>query len=197
MTYNPNIPQPTDVLANSQGDILTNFTQLNTVYSLDNVPFADAVVADRGKHKKCTYQAQGADQATSATEVVIYCKNGGGVSNIHLPYVRFQNNGALTKATGFPFSPICAGVLQYGAGLVVNPIGTSFFNVASAVRTVNNGAPIVITFGLQAPDANYVVVPQFIGNSNIFVQSQTAASFTLTGSMGNFSIINFIVWSTS
>jgi hypothetical protein len=36
MSYNPNIPQPTDNISVSQGQILTNFTQLNQVFTFNS-----------------------------------------------------------------------------------------------------------------------------------------------------------------
>lgn len=42
MTYLPNIPQPTDNLSVSQGNIQGNFAQSNTLFSIDHLPFTDA-----------------------------------------------------------------------------------------------------------------------------------------------------------
>lgn len=43
MTYNPNIPQGTDNISVSQGQILTNFTLLNSYYGRDHYAFTDGV----------------------------------------------------------------------------------------------------------------------------------------------------------
>jgi hypothetical protein len=51
--YNPNIPQPTDFLSNSQQDMLNNFSQANTTMGVDHYSFDDAT-ANNGKHNKVT-----------------------------------------------------------------------------------------------------------------------------------------------
>jgi hypothetical protein len=50
MTYNPIIPQPGDIPSQSQGQILTNFAQLNTIFANNHVAFNHAVVGARGMH---------------------------------------------------------------------------------------------------------------------------------------------------
>lgn len=50
MVYIPNIPQPTDTLAQSQPQILGNFTALNTQFGVDHVAFTGAT--NNGMHNK-------------------------------------------------------------------------------------------------------------------------------------------------
>lgn len=57
MAYNANIPQATDLLSTSQGQILGNFTQLNTAWLINHVDFN---AGDAGKHKWVTFPQQGA-----------------------------------------------------------------------------------------------------------------------------------------
>lgn len=49
MTYDPNIPLPTDFLSDSQGDIRNNFTAANNSFGRNHTNFS--VVTDPGKHK--------------------------------------------------------------------------------------------------------------------------------------------------
>ena len=49
MTYNPNIPQATDRPSVSQGQILTNFLQIEDVFGQNHVEFDDVVVNNRGR----------------------------------------------------------------------------------------------------------------------------------------------------
>jgi len=51
MTFNPAIPQPGDFLADSQQDILDNFSTSNTSFGKDHYPFDD-LTANNGLHKK-------------------------------------------------------------------------------------------------------------------------------------------------
>lgn len=49
--YNPNIPQPSDDLSDSQGQILQNFQVANSSFGIDHYPFADQSV-NQGKHNQ-------------------------------------------------------------------------------------------------------------------------------------------------
>jgi hypothetical protein len=52
MTYNPIIPQATDNLSTSQGQMLTNFGQLNSQFGVDHFPFNDGGVNGTGFHQQ-------------------------------------------------------------------------------------------------------------------------------------------------
>jgi len=72
MPYNANIPQPTDLLSNSQGDIRNNFSQANTSFGIDHLPFTDAS-ANLGYHKDI-HQVPQADPAPIAGINQLYSK---------------------------------------------------------------------------------------------------------------------------
>lgn len=93
MTYNPSIPQATDNLSTSQGQILNNFTQLNTVFSVDHFAFDDVTSTLRGKHRQCTFESLGADPTTLANEVALYNKS-------NELYIRQQSNATAFKLIG-------------------------------------------------------------------------------------------------
>lgn len=48
MVFNPNIPRPTDLLSNSQGDLLANNGALNSTFSRNHIPLN--VATNNGKH---------------------------------------------------------------------------------------------------------------------------------------------------
>lgn len=50
MSFNPNIPQSTDDLSDSQGDLLQNNLALDASFGRDHLPFSN-LTADNGKHK--------------------------------------------------------------------------------------------------------------------------------------------------
>lgn len=50
MTFNVNIPQPNDLLSNSQGQIKDNFSSSNISFGVNHYPFNDGT-ANNGKHK--------------------------------------------------------------------------------------------------------------------------------------------------
>lgn len=53
MVFNPNIPQSTDFLSNSQSDLLTNNSQLDIVFGVDHYKYSD-VSGNKGKHNYVT-----------------------------------------------------------------------------------------------------------------------------------------------
>lgn len=68
MPFKPNIPQPNDVLSDSQGDLLTNNQDLNTSFSVDHYAFDD-VTANNGKHNQLTTPIiSGGTQPTTASD---------------------------------------------------------------------------------------------------------------------------------
>ena len=87
MTYNPSIPQSTDIPSQSQSQLLTNFTQLNTVFSTNHVAFNNATVANRGKHNDVSLLQQAIEPAAVANEGQLYTK---GVAGVPAPTYRIQ-----------------------------------------------------------------------------------------------------------
>lgn len=69
MSYNANIPQPTDTPAASQPQLLANFQGINTLINVNHVAFDDP---DQGKHKWVSFPNQGSNPSTTATEVALF-----------------------------------------------------------------------------------------------------------------------------
>ena len=82
MTYSPNIPQAADIPSQSQSQILTNFQQLNTIFSRDHFAFDDATSNLRGHHQFVQLTRQAADPVVSISPGgCIYGKQAGGGTN--------------------------------------------------------------------------------------------------------------------
>lgn len=101
MTYNPEIPKAKDVLADSQGDLLINFGQLNTVYGTSGDHVAFNAAAGAGKHKKVTFLSQGSDVSTDSpstreNEMAIYALEDGTDTEL---YIRPESNGTPQQMT--------------------------------------------------------------------------------------------------
>lgn len=93
MVYIPTIPQPGDSPATqSQAQILENFTQLNTQFSVDHVALNAG--ANNGKHIKTTFIDQAADPVVAANEIDLYSKSLAGVSTL---YLRKESNGTVIQ----------------------------------------------------------------------------------------------------
>ncbi|HDY87393.1 MAG TPA: hypothetical protein ENH82_04660 [bacterium] len=138
MTYNPNIPKATDLISESQGQILDNFTQLNDVFGKDHVKYDDATVADRGRHKQSTYQQLSADPGTLTNENALYTKDdGSGNTRLFLQQegpgstvIQLSGTDPTIADNGFTFLP---GNLLLQWGNVDAPSGLSgFFNFPTA-----------------------------------------------------------------
>ena len=95
MTFNPDIPKPNDDLAVSQGDLLTNFGQLNTQFAVNHVPFNDSG-SDKGKHKWVSFVEQADDPESLANEYLAYSKDDSGDTEL---YLRPESNGTVFQAT--------------------------------------------------------------------------------------------------
>lgn len=85
MTYKPNIPLSTDKIRVSQGDLNTNFGQLDTVFDIDHVKYSDGT-ADKGKHKQVTIYNVSAPGAQTDPQSVLYSAAGTGSTNAQLHY---------------------------------------------------------------------------------------------------------------
>jgi len=71
LTYLPGIPNAGDRPSQSQGQLLTNFTALNTVFGVDHLAF-NAV--DGGEHTQVTFNNIIADPGLAAPKASLYTK---------------------------------------------------------------------------------------------------------------------------
>jgi hypothetical protein len=75
MAYQPNIPQPGQDPSVSQGDLLNNFTAINTIFGINHYEFNE-VVGTQGKHKFVTYVDQLAiDPVVAGTDWATFVKD--------------------------------------------------------------------------------------------------------------------------
>jgi len=139
MTYNNAIPQPTDLISVSQGDLLTNFSQLYTVLAQDHIELDDGTVANRGKHKQVTLPELGAGPATAASEMAIYTKDVGGTTRLFYrppsSGTEVQMTGPLTQATNGTCLIVGGVKLVWGKGTVPsggNNVAVTFVSAFSA-----------------------------------------------------------------
>lgn len=91
MAYNSNIPLPTDLISQSQPQLLANFQAINTLLDVNHYTFNSAGATD-GKHKYVSMPEQLADPATAVNELAIYSKEGA-ISTVAELFLRRENNG--------------------------------------------------------------------------------------------------------
>lgn len=153
MSYNPNIPNPSDLLSNSQSQIKANFGQANTLFGKDHFPF-DIGTAAAGTHKKSTYTDTVAPGFAGGNACEYSQKLGGDSwpvwQNTAGPTVMLSSN-TNNSANGFCSLP--GGMLiQWGqvilpgtSGLVTFPkaflIGTFPLNVQLTLQRTSAGNP--------------------------------------------------------
>ena len=128
MTFNPNIPQAANIISQSQGQILTNFNQANTIFDVDHITFDAAVVANRGKHDQSTYVELAVDPATALNEVAVYSKNTGTQPEV---FYRPELNGTPQRMTGGGITAAAYVSLNGATGAM---IAGSNFNVTSTLK---------------------------------------------------------------
>lgn len=164
MAYKPGIPQPTDDMgATSQGEILENFTQLDSQFGTNHVAFSAA--ADNGKHSHVTFiRLDPTDSATDAAltpgedEAIIYAAESD--SDTELYFRQFGLAGQQFTKGGSVFVgavPAAAANFTVFGGIgacVVN----SEYNLGGAgaiSQTHASNAEFTATFDAALPDANY------------------------------------------
>lgn len=97
MPYLQNIPQPTDQLDDSQGDILGNFQEIYNLVGVNHVQFGAA--AGQGKHTQVTLPENAAPTNTAAAEANIYSQLSTLTNNTELFWQR-EGNGTRIEWTG-------------------------------------------------------------------------------------------------
>lgn len=124
MSYNPNIPQATDDLSDSQGDILQNFLALDTSFGRDHLPFSN-LTADNGKHKFVEIVSAGLPAPAPGLSVgsgTIYTKSVGGPLESQLFYSPDASGAEFQLTTARSASISQFGVMNPYGGAIVLPI---------------------------------------------------------------------------
>jgi hypothetical protein len=158
VTYNPNIPAPTDQPSASQGQFLTNFGQLNTLFNFDHVAWNDATVANRGLHRKVAFIQAVADPIFAFPITQLYTKTStNAVVNQRFNdlYYYEKNTAGTTNVLRLTGGGITASSYVRFNGITAALISTTPYNITSVVRT-GVGA-YIITFTRQFVDGTYTV----------------------------------------
>lgn len=165
--YNPAIPQATDLISNSQPQILGNFGELNTQFGVDHVAFNTGSANGDGTHKQITF-----DNAPSAPNPT------GTISNIYPQLVSaiqqlfFKNATQVWQLTGLPLVTGTSGATGWGVrtpwGITIN-FGQPSFSGSSS--------PIV----WQIPFTTTVFTVVTTINSNVPTNNATVSGSSTTG----------------
>lgn len=173
-SYNPNIPQPSDFLSDSQQDILDNFIQSNVSFGVNHYNFSDGS-ANNGKHNKVTTPliVGSAHPATAANEPIFYAMQDTANLGV-LQYSRGGNNAQPTPLT----------TLQSSSSPIILPNSTSvnildFSGISSAVfnvylSNIDSSNPDVVFYTCwfrNAPEFNLGFVFRSSGSAALRITS--------------------------
>lgn len=155
MSYNPNIPQLTDKILQSQPQLKANYQAINTTFSDNHISPTNSTNTV-GMHSLLTMRPQGADPVTGANQVALYNKLVTGIPEL---FFRPQNNAMPIQMT-FPsigvgtIAPYPADQYTFMAGpfIVYGGLITNATN--GQVKTLTPGTTLLYV-GLTT--TNYVV----------------------------------------
>jgi hypothetical protein len=150
MAYNPNIPQSTDIIANSQSDILNNFQALNNVFGVNHLTFE---APGQGKHAFLQMPEYSGSVSTAIDEAGLYAAIGASSAQTELVFRR-ENNGAtiaftecLAGATGWTRLP--SGILAKWGNASAQGLQTITFNAQAPFMNV-----FVVLIGQQTSNGS-------------------------------------------
>lgn len=165
MTFNPNIPQPNDLISDSQAQLQTNFSQSNSIFNFDHVTFDDATSVNRGKHRHSTYVEQLVDPTTLANEMAVYSKDVSGFSRL---FYRNESNGSVIPFTGFDPTVATNGRVFLAGGIILmwgnfNPVINAGGFFAFPTPFPNN----IFTAVLQAGSTGFTLATSALSTTGI------------------------------
>lgn len=169
MTYQPNIPQSTDLISVSQNDLLNNFQSINTSWNVNHVDFN---LAGAGKHNFVEYVNQAGDPAGAASEFTLFSKvSGGGQSEI---FYKRNSEATAYQLTGTNPSGAASGYTFLPGAMLMQ---WSFLTGASK----NDGAAIVfpVAFGATPWSLQLTASRNGISVNVLNATSVTNTGFTL------------------
>lgn len=145
-TYDPNSPQPLDALADSQVDMLANFTKMAEVFSNNHIALDSSTTADRGKHTYVELVQKVKTPQNSTTNVALYSKEGTDIEsqlfylpknpNSEIQLTNYQNYSVSTDDSRlFTFLP--GGYIIYFGFFTMTSEGPFQFELKPRCKTID------------------------------------------------------------
>lgn len=174
MVYNAAIPQSNNNISVSQGNILENFSQLNTIFAKDHYTWDDNTAANRGWQKQVTFPsaiAAGAPGASGIIHTVLGTAFSQKFNGIQVPFFSnsagdFPMMGDPIKGAGNDFSFKIGGII-FNCGF--NSVG------ATSSTTVTFNTPVTNVIYAAVSPYNAVPAP----NDYLIITSPTNTDLTL------------------
>lgn len=146
-TYDPNIPQPLDALADSQVDLLSNFIKMSEVFANNHIPLESATTADRGKHGEIELVQRVNTPLNSTTNLSLYTKEGTDIEsqlyylpkdpNSEIQITNYQNyDVSMDDSRIFTFLP--GGFIIYFGFFTMTSAGPFQFELKPRCKTIDS-----------------------------------------------------------
>lgn len=184
MSYNPNIPNPNDIPAQSQPQLLANFQAINTLINVNHVSFDDP---DQGKHKWVSLPDQIADPVTTATEVAVYGFTSTETSRTELAFRRPSNGTVIlmteTNGTNNGWTMLPSGILmKWGT---TNATGATTINANSFGKAFTTLYTVQLTNQTTTSSSDTYVMGGVIAGTdfNIYVGNRTTPGTDATANV--------------
>ena len=186
MAYNSNIPQPSNKLRNSQGDLLANFQAIKTLIDVNHIDFADST--NQGKHNFVTLPV-----TTSSPSAPTFLSTEEGLYNLLFTttnnneiFAHIQQTLSGTRNQEIPFT---ASSLSRSAPV---PAAT---NTAQSVGWTYLPSGMLLKWGLASGTGN-VVVDTHVANQPdftaiLFGQATLTGVWTVSPTFTNASVIYY------
>lgn len=168
MTYSTTIPGPNDDPSDSQGQLLTNFSQLNTQFTVDHINLTSAT--DNGEHRKITLNnVIGAHAAPVDPKSLIFSDAVAAISELF-----FENANGQEQLTNLTITS--TGTRRH----IVTPwgihfdFGTAPANTNGTAITFQTAFPNNVFMLVQGVQANVAAAPRTVTYSVLAVTGFTA-----------------------
>lgn len=139
MTYNNAIPNPNDIVLQSQVELLDNFQEIFKAFNVNHIPMNQE---NEGKHSLITLERQGGAPATAADECALYTLLG--TDSQSQLFYRPDSNGVQIQmsyqdvvTTGLKQRSFMAGPFIFFLGRVDNlNVGSNLISLSPSVTTL-------------------------------------------------------------
>lgn len=179
MTFQPNIPQATDLISVSQSDILQNFQAINTSYAVNHQGF-NAV--GTGKHKFVEMPNQGSAPAGAAGEFTIFSDTSSGQSELwykrdaEATAYQWSGPNPSAVANGYTFLPggllmqwnFLTGASKNDSAAIVFPIAFSGTPFSLQLSTSRNGVSVAVVNATSVTSTGFTLRTSSNSNDGIW-----------------------------
>lgn len=180
MVYNAGIPLSTDLVSNSQSQLLDNFGQLNTQFGIDHTAFAVGGSNGDGFHKKVTLSTKNTPGAQTDPSSAVYTASGT-ASTVADLFFKNQNGT-------FPISPIKA--WGFGDGVSGGITGSQSSNVTSFTRSGTGQYSVTIPANILN-SSSYLVIPAVSQANSGTSPDQLSVTYSIINSTSfNLKVVN-------